>query len=211
MPRASRSPAPLPPAGPELWPAQADGPLARRAWRGRDGSPVTRSLQTTAGSHLQPSLSPQTSTKVPSRREGTGPSLGRPPGRRALLRSGRALCLREPGPRQHSPCLPLADSFLVLMILAAYSWPASTFTHLRTTEKAPLKGQRRWRGEEGPKGRHLTRTDPSPCVYSMRAGETSCGAAGAHGDSRGLTRGQGRAGDPGEPLVADSQGLGLMR
>lgn len=40
--------------------------------------------------------------------------------------------------------LPLAESFLVLMILAAYSWPASTFTHLRTTEKAPL-GQRRQR------------------------------------------------------------------
>lgn len=42
--------------------------------------------------------------------------------------------------------LPLADSFLVLMILAAYSWPASTFTHLRTTEKAPLEGQRRQKG-----------------------------------------------------------------
>lgn len=39
--------------------------------------------------------------------------------------------------------LPLAESFLVLMILAAYSCPASTFTHLRTTEKAPLGGQRR--------------------------------------------------------------------
>lgn len=35
--------------------------------------------------------------------------------------------------------LPLAESFFVLMILAAYSWPASTFTHLRTTEKAPLE------------------------------------------------------------------------
>lgn len=35
--------------------------------------------------------------------------------------------------------LPLAESFLVLIILAAYSWPASTFTHLRTTEKAPLE------------------------------------------------------------------------
>lgn len=34
---------------------------------------------------------------------------------------------------------PRAESFLVLMILAAYSWPASTFTHLRTTEKAPLE------------------------------------------------------------------------
>lgn len=42
--------------------------------------------------------------------------------------------------------LPLAESFLVLMILAAYSWPASTFTHLRTTEKAPLGGQRSQRG-----------------------------------------------------------------
>lgn len=33
---------------------------------------------------------------------------------------------------------PLADSFLVLMILAAYSCPVRTFTHLRTTENAPL-------------------------------------------------------------------------
>lgn len=35
--------------------------------------------------------------------------------------------------------LPLADSFLVLMIFAAYSWPDSTLTHRRTTENAPLK------------------------------------------------------------------------
>lgn len=34
---------------------------------------------------------------------------------------------------------PLADSFLVLMILAAYSWPDSTFTQRRTTENAPLE------------------------------------------------------------------------
>lgn len=33
---------------------------------------------------------------------------------------------------------PLADSFLVLMILAAYSWPVLNFTHRRTTENAPL-------------------------------------------------------------------------
>lgn len=36
---------------------------------------------------------------------------------------------------------PLADSFLVLMILAAYSWPDSTFTQRRTTENAPLEMQ----------------------------------------------------------------------
>lgn len=36
---------------------------------------------------------------------------------------------------------PLADSFLVLMILAAYSWPDSTFTQRRTTENAPLETQ----------------------------------------------------------------------
>lgn len=34
--------------------------------------------------------------------------------------------------------LPRADSFLVLIILAAYSWPVHSLTHLRTTEKAPL-------------------------------------------------------------------------
>lgn len=33
---------------------------------------------------------------------------------------------------------PLADSFLVLMILAAYSWPVQSLTQRRTTEKAPL-------------------------------------------------------------------------
>ena len=35
--------------------------------------------------------------------------------------------------------LPLAESFLVLMILAAYSCPEEIFTHLLTTENAPLK------------------------------------------------------------------------
>jgi hypothetical protein len=35
--------------------------------------------------------------------------------------------------------LPLADNFLVLMILAANSDPVDFCTHLRTTEKAPLK------------------------------------------------------------------------
>ena len=35
--------------------------------------------------------------------------------------------------------LPLADSFLVLMIFAAYSWPDDFFTQRRTTEKAPLR------------------------------------------------------------------------
>lgn len=44
------------------------------------------------------------------------------------------------------PALPRADSFLVLMILAAYSCPANTFTHLRTMEKAPL-GRKEARGE----------------------------------------------------------------
>lgn len=35
--------------------------------------------------------------------------------------------------------LPLAESFLVLMILAAYSCPEEIFTHLLTTENAPLR------------------------------------------------------------------------
>ena len=39
----------------------------------------------------------------------------------------------------HGVALPLADSFLVLMIFAAYSCPDDFFTHLRTTEKAPLR------------------------------------------------------------------------
>lgn len=47
--------------------------------------------------------------------------------------------------------LPLAESFLVLMILAAYSWPASTFTHLRTTEKAPLGDREDDKGKGGTK------------------------------------------------------------
>jgi len=38
--------------------------------------------------------------------------------------------------------LPLADSFLVLMILAAYSWPVQSLTQRRTTEKAPLGNKR---------------------------------------------------------------------
>lgn len=50
-----------------------------------------------------------------------------------------------PSPK-HPQCLPRAESFLVLMILAAYSCPASTFTHLRTMEKAPL-GTAEARGE----------------------------------------------------------------
>lgn len=46
-----------------------------------------------------------------------------------------------PSTPTHNPChaLPLADSFLVLMILAAYSWPVQSLTQRRTTEKAPLE------------------------------------------------------------------------
>lgn len=36
------------------------------------------------------------------------------------------------------PRLPLAESFFVLIILAAYSWPTHSLTHRRTTENAPL-------------------------------------------------------------------------
>lgn len=52
--------------------------------------------------------------------------------------------LRDPAPQcpmpgpLHTAALPLADSFLVLMILAAYSWPVQSLTQRRTTEKAPL-------------------------------------------------------------------------
>lgn len=48
-------------------------------------------------------------------------------------RGGREV-LAVPG----SQVLPLAESFLVLMILAAYSWPVQSLTQRRTTEKAPL-------------------------------------------------------------------------
>lgn len=51
-------------------------------------------------------------------------------------------------PPEHPQHLPRADSFLVLMILAAYSCPANTFTHLRTMEKAPL-GRQEGEGGEG--------------------------------------------------------------
>lgn len=51
-----------------------------------------------------------------------------------------------PSPK-YPQCLPRAESFLVLMILAAYSCPANTFTHLRTMEKAPL-GTGEARGEQ---------------------------------------------------------------
>lgn len=45
---------------------------------------------------------------------------------------------------------PLAESFLVLMILAAYSWPVQSLTQRRTTEKAPLGNKdRRQEGEKG--------------------------------------------------------------
>ena len=39
--------------------------------------------------------------------------------------------------------LPLADNFLVLIILAANSNPVDFCTHLRTIENAPLKGKRK--------------------------------------------------------------------
>lgn len=49
---------------------------------------------------------------------------------------------------QHSP---RADNFLVLMIFAAYSCVEVFFTHLRTTEKAPLEGEggKSWDTEHG--------------------------------------------------------------
>lgn len=48
------------------------------------------------------------------------------------------------------PCLsPLAESFLVLMILAAYSWPVQSLTQRRTTEKAPLGGKKKKKKDRG--------------------------------------------------------------
>lgn len=39
---------------------------------------------------------------------------------------------------------PRADSFLVLMILAAYSCPVEIFMQRLTTEKAPLHNRKHW-------------------------------------------------------------------
>lgn len=55
---------------------------------------------------------------------------------------------------RHCVSVPLADSFLVLMIFAAYSCPEDFFTHLRTTEKAPL-------------GRETTEDDQREKIISM--------------------------------------------
>lgn len=46
-----------------------------------------------------------------------------------------------PGRGQVGEHSPRADNFLVLMIFAAYSCVEVFFTHLRTTEKAPLEGK----------------------------------------------------------------------
>lgn len=46
-----------------------------------------------------------------------------------------------PGRDQTQEHSPRADNFLVLMIFAAYSCVEVFFTHLRTTEKAPLEGE----------------------------------------------------------------------
>lgn len=55
------------------------------------------------------------------------------------------------GPWKHTHTFsPLAESFLVLMILAAYSWPVQSLTQRRTTEKAPLGNKDR--GQEGGDG-----------------------------------------------------------
>lgn len=50
--------------------------------------------------------------------------------------SGGGFCLKR-------SLSPRAESFLVLMILAAYSWPVQSLTQRRTTEKAPLGGKKK--------------------------------------------------------------------
>lgn len=52
--------------------------------------------------------------------------------------------------RVHGGTLPLADSFLVLMIFAAYSCPDDFLTHLRTTEKAPLRKKEHKQAQKKP-------------------------------------------------------------
>lgn len=44
---------------------------------------------------------------------------------------------------------PLADSFFVLIILAAYSCPVEIFMHLLTTEKAPLNNKKQFKQISG--------------------------------------------------------------
>lgn len=56
-----------------------------------------------------------------------------PRSRISVFISGPSVCLSVS---------PLAESFLVLMILAAYSWPVQSLTQRRTTEKAPLGNKR---------------------------------------------------------------------
>lgn len=54
---------------------------------------------------------------------------------------------QETGRRHHKHQIkiypPLAESFLVLIILAAYSCPVVIFIHLLTTENAPLETKTR--------------------------------------------------------------------
>lgn len=59
--------------------------------------------------------------------------------------------------------IPLADSFLVLMIFAAYSCPDDFFTHLRTTEKAPL----RKKAHQQPKISSITHAPSHTYTHSM--------------------------------------------
>lgn len=52
---------------------------------------------------------------------------------------GEGVCTkRKLAQEQQGSSSPLADSFLVLMILAAYSCPVEIFMQRLTTEKAPL-------------------------------------------------------------------------
>lgn len=75
---------------------------------------------------------PPTTRPPPSAGPAAGAGIGRQLGRRFFPVSIEPTTVHVRVPS------PLADSFLVLMILAAYSCPEDFFTHLRTTEKAPL-------------------------------------------------------------------------
>lgn len=97
--------------------------------------------------------------------------------------------------------LPLAESFFVLIILAAYSWPASTFTHLRTTENAPL-GQRSKEGEREPQG-CIPRRPHSSRSCSVLGGSLPSGLLELLGAAGGTPRRQSRPGDPWEPLIVN--------
>lgn len=91
-------------------PVQADGPLVQTTWRDRAGSRVTTSLQATEGSHLQPSLRPQTRVKVGSGVRVRVPLSALPGGRHHFIRPSSVPAWAQPMPVQPTPTRPTPTS-----------------------------------------------------------------------------------------------------